>query len=149
MKLRRFISSTVQKGKVKHIGFSTHGSLDLIKAAIATNLFEFVSLHYYYFYQRNAAALELAKANDLGVFIISPADKGGLLYTPPQKLIDLCYPLTPLEFNYRFLLSNPGITTLSVGAANADELIEPLTFQKIMTFSSRKNAPGEHFRQLF
>lgn len=120
------LQAAVKAGKVRHVGFSTHGSLDLIKAAIATNLFEFVSLHYYYFFQRNAAALELAKTNDLGVFIISPADKGGLLYTPPQKLIDLCYPLTPLEFNYRFLLSNPAITTLSVGAANAEELIEPL-----------------------
>jgi uncharacterized protein len=122
------VQTAVKDGRVKHVGFSSHGSLELISTAIASNLFEFVSLHYYYFHQRNAAALELAKANNLGIFIISPADKGGRLYTPPQTLIDLCYPFTPLELNYRFLLSDPGITTLSVGAAQAEELIEPLKF---------------------
>ena len=122
------VKAAVKDGRVKHVGFSSHGSLELISAAIASNLFEFVSLHYYYFHQRNAAAVELAKINNLGIFIISPADKGGRLYTPPQKLIDLCHPFTPLELNYRFLLSDPGITTLSVGAAKAEELIEPLKF---------------------
>ncbi len=120
------VQAAVKDGKVKHVGFSSHGSVELIAGAIATNLFEFASLHYYYFFQRNAAALELAKTNDLGIFIISPADKGGKLYTPPQTLIDLCYPFTPLELNYRFLLSDPRITTLSIGAATAEELIEPL-----------------------
>ncbi len=122
------VREAVKDGRIKHIGFSSHGSLELITSAIATNLFEFVNLHYYYFFQRHAAALELAKTKDMGIFIISPADKGGKLYTPPQKLSDLCYPLTPLEFNYRFLLSDPRITTLSVGATNAEELIAPLKF---------------------
>jgi predicted aldo/keto reductase-like oxidoreductase len=62
----------------------------------------------------------------MGVFIISPADKGGLLYTPPATLQELCQPFSPLEFNYRFLLSDRRITTLSIGAANPEELIEPL-----------------------
>jgi len=122
------VQTAVKDGKVRHVGFSSHGSLELIKAAIATDLFEFVSLHYYYFFQRHAPAIELAKNKNLGIFIISPADKGGKLYNPPQTLIDLCYPLTPLELNYRFLLRDPGITTLSIGAANADELSEPIKF---------------------
>lgn len=130
---KQAVQAAVREGKVKHVGFSSHGSVELISAAISSDLFEFVNLHYYYFFQRNAAALELAKAKDLGVFIISPADKGGKLYTPPQKLIDLCYPLTPLELNYRFLLSDPQITTLSVGAAKADELIEPLKYSDFDT----------------
>ncbi len=62
----------------------------------------------------------------MGVFIISPADKGGLLYTPPATLEQLCQPFSPLELNYRFLLSDPRITTLSVGPANPEELLLPL-----------------------
>lgn len=120
------VQAAVAAGRVRHVGFSTHGSLDLILAAIATDLFEFVSLHYYYFFQRHAPALALAAAKDMGVLIISPADKGGQLYTPPQQLQDLCAPRSPLHFNYRFLLSDPRITTLSVGAANPSELDEPL-----------------------
>jgi uncharacterized protein len=120
------VFEAVACGKVRHIGFSTHGSLELIQAAIETDFFEFVNLHYYYFFQRHAPVIQLLSDKDLGVFIISPADKGGKLYTPPQKLKDLCYPFSPLELNYRFLLSDPRITTLSVGAANMEELIEPL-----------------------
>jgi len=34
--------------------------------------------------------------------------------------------LTPLELSYRFLLSDPRIATLSVGAAHPEELLAPL-----------------------
>lgn len=120
------VQEAIADGRVKHVGFSTHGSLDIILAAINTDLFEFVNLHYYYFFQHHAAAIQLAAAKDMGIFIISPADKGGRLYTPPQTLTDLCHPFSPLELNYRFLLSDSRITTLSVGPANPEELIEPL-----------------------
>ncbi|MBD2082035.1 aldo/keto reductase [Leptolyngbya sp. FACHB-17] len=119
------IQEAIADGRVRHIGFSTHGSLDLILATIETSLFEFVNLHYSFFFQRNAPAIELAHQKDMGVFIISPADKAGMLHTPPQTLIDLCAPFSPLELNYRFLLSDSRITTLSVGAAKPEELDLP------------------------
>ena len=121
------VQDAVAQGYVRHVGFSTHAQLDVILAAINTDLFEFVNLHYYYFFQRNAAAVELAHKKDMGVFIISPADKGGRLYTPPPKLEQLCHPFSPLELNYRFLLSDRRITTLSVGPANPAELTAPLS----------------------
>jgi len=120
------VQEAVTKGYVRHVGFSTHAQLEVILAAINTDLFEFVNLHYYYFFVRNAAAVELAHQKDLGIFIISPADKGGQLYTPPAKLKMLCHPFSPLELNYRFLLSDRRITTLSIGPAIPAELKEPL-----------------------
>lgn len=116
------VQAALGAGKIHHLGFSTHGSLELILATLETDLFEFINLHYYLFFQRHAPALEIAHQKDLGIFIISPADKGGQLHTPPQRLQDLCQPLTPLALNYRFLLSDPRVTTLSLGAANPDEL---------------------------
>ena len=120
------IHTAINQGKIRHLGFSTHGSLDLILAAIQTDLFEFIELHYYYFFQRNQKAITLASEKDMGIFIISPADKGGKLYTPPEKLEKLCIPYTPLELNYRFLLNDNRITTLSVGAATPEEQAEPV-----------------------
>ncbi|MHC5611588.1 MAG: aldo/keto reductase [Nostoc sp.] len=120
------VKKAVADGRVRHVGFSTHGPLEVIQAAINTDFFEFVNLHYYYFFQRNAPAIQLATEKDMGVFIISPADKGGRLYTPPQTLKDLCQPYSPLELSYRFLLADNRITTLSIGPANPDELMEPL-----------------------
>ncbi|KOP25528.1 oxidoreductase [Hapalosiphon sp. MRB220] len=120
------VQEAIADGRVRHVGFSTHGSLDVILAAINTDFFEFVNLHYYYFFQRHAPVIELAAAKDMGIFIISPADKGGRLYTPPPTLVGLCHPFSPLELNYRFLLSDPRITTLSVGPATPEELTQPL-----------------------
>ncbi|MDJ0845397.1 aldo/keto reductase [Crocosphaera sp.] len=108
--------------KIHHLGFSTHGSLEVILAAIETDLFEFVNLHYYYFFQRNESAIALAAQKDMGIFIISPGDKGGLLYTPSALLQDLCAPFSPLALTYRFLLSDRRITTLSTGASHPQEL---------------------------
>jgi uncharacterized protein len=120
------VHQAMEKGQIRHVGFSTHGPLDLILQAMQTQLFEFVNLHYTLFFQRNAPAIALAQKLDMGVFIISPADKGGQLYTPTAILSELCQPLPPLHVNSRFLLSQPGITTLSVGAATPEELDWPL-----------------------
>ena len=120
------IQEALKIGKIRYLGFSTHGSLELILKTIQTDLFEFVNLHYYYFFQRHEAAIALAQEKDLGVFIISPTDKGGMLHTPPETLTQLCQPFTPMELNYRFLLSDRRITTLSIGPADAEQLINPL-----------------------
>jgi predicted aldo/keto reductase-like oxidoreductase len=120
------VQEAVAQGRIRHVGFSTHAPLEVILATVNTDLFEFVNLHYYYLFQRHAAAVELAHSKDMGIFIISPADKGGRLYTPPPKLEQLCHPFSPLELNYRFCLSDRRITTLSVGPANPAELIAPL-----------------------
>ncbi|MEM9157113.1 MAG: aldo/keto reductase [Cyanobacteria bacterium P01_F01_bin.33] len=111
------------EGLVEHVGFSTHGSLEVILRAIATDEFDFVNLHYYYFNRRNQEAIARAAERDMGVFIISPADKGGMLYRPPDALKRLCEPLTPLEFGYRFLLANERIHTLSLGASIPSEVL--------------------------
>ncbi|MBE9079353.1 aldo/keto reductase [Romeria aff. gracilis LEGE 07310] len=113
-------------GRVRHIGFSTHGPLAVIEGAIASDAFAFVNLHYSYFFQRNVVAVAQAAARDIGIFIISPADKGGLLYTPPDRLKALCAPYDPLLLTYRWLLSDPRITTLSLGPAVPEELDWPL-----------------------
>lgn len=120
------LKAAKEAGKIRHVGFSTHAPLEIILEAIDTDLFDFINLHYYYFFQRHAEAIQRAFQKDMGIFIISPADKGGRLYTPPETLQALCAPFSPLEINYRFLLSDPRITTLSVGPANPEELTDPL-----------------------
>ncbi|HET6555992.1 MAG TPA: aldo/keto reductase, partial [Prolixibacteraceae bacterium] len=103
------------EGIIGHIGFSTHAPLEVILKAIETDLFDFVNLHYYYFFQRNQRAVDLAYSKDMGVFIISPNDKGGQLSNPSNKLKKLTAPLHPIHFNARFCLSHPGIHTLTFG----------------------------------
>ncbi|MDC0834392.1 aldo/keto reductase [Geitlerinema sp. CS-897] len=120
------VREAIDAGKVRHVGFSTHGSLELILATMETGAFDFVNLHYYLLFQRHAPAIERASQLDMGVFIISPVDKGGRLYAPSERLRRLCQPFSPLALNYRFLLSDRRVTTLSLGAANPSELEEAL-----------------------
>jgi uncharacterized protein len=115
-----------QKGRIKHIGFSTHGQTDLIVKSIQTGLFEYVNLHWYHFLQKNEAAIIAANQRDMGVFIISPSDKGGKLYEPPAKLKTLCEPYSPMVFNNLFCLNNPMVHTLSIGAARPSDFDEHL-----------------------
>ncbi len=114
------------QGKVRAIGFSTHGPTEVILKAIATNQFDYINLHWYYINQLNWPAIQAATAHDMGVFIISPSDKGGKLYDPPQKLVDLCAPLSPMVFNNLFCLSYSQVHTLSIGAARPEDLEEHL-----------------------
>ncbi|TVQ42064.1 MAG: aldo/keto reductase [Gloeocapsa sp. DLM2.Bin57] len=121
------VAKQLQKdSKVRFIGFSTHGPTDVIIKTIETNQFDYVNLHWYYINQFNWSAITTAKTYDLGVFIISPSDKGGQLYQPPQKLVDLCQPLSPIVFNNLFCLSHPEVHTLSLGAAKPTDFEEHL-----------------------
>ncbi len=104
-----------EQGVIGNLGFSTHGPVEVIVDAIESDLFDFVNLHYYYFFQRNRQAVEAAAARDMGVFIISPNDKGGRLFEAPRLLRELTAPLTPIQFNARWCLSTPAIHTLSFG----------------------------------
>ena len=106
-----------EKGYIRHIGFSTHGPTDVILEAVRSGGFDYVNLHWYYIFQKNLPAIEEATRRDMGVFIISPSDKGGMLYNPSRKLLDLCRPLHPMVFNDLFCLSRPEIHTISIGAA--------------------------------
>lgn len=114
------------QGKVRFIGFSTHGSAQTIIQAIETDQFDYVNLHWYYINQGNWPAIEAAKRHDMGVFIISPSDKGGMLYKPPQRLVELCYPLSPMVFNDLFCLSHSQVHTLSIGASRSTDFDEHL-----------------------
>lgn len=120
-----------KEGRVRFLGYSTHGSNDIITKANATGEFDYLNLHYYFVNEFNWGAIEEATRQDMGVFIISPTDKGGRLQEPSQKMVDLCKPLTPMGFNDLWCLNKPQIHTLSVGAHNPgdfDAHVEALEF---------------------
>jgi predicted aldo/keto reductase-like oxidoreductase len=104
-------------GFVRHVGFSTHATTDIILEAVNSGEFDYLNVHWYFVNDLNWPAVEAAHRRDLGVFIISPNDKGGMLYSPPKKLADLCAPLTPMQFNDLYCLARKEVHTLSCGAA--------------------------------
>jgi len=109
------------EGLCRHVGFSTHATNDLILKAIQTDGFDYVNIHWYFVNDLNWTSVEAATARDMGMFIISPTDKGGMLYAPPDKLTRLCEPLSPIAFNNLYCLARPEVHTLSLGAARPED----------------------------
>lgn len=110
-----------REGRARFIGFSTHANTDVILDTINSGEFDYVNLHWYFVNDLNWSAVLAARKLDMGVFIISPNDKGGKLYEPPAKLVELCAPLSPMEFNDLYCLARPEVHTLSIGAARPSD----------------------------
>jgi predicted aldo/keto reductase-like oxidoreductase len=113
-----------QEGRCRHVGFSTHATPDIIVDAVNSGAFDYMNVHWYFVNDLNWRAIEAAHRRDMGVFIISPNDKGGKLYDPPKKLVEMCAPLTPMQFNDLYCLARPQVHTLSCGAARPEDFDE-------------------------
>ena len=109
------------EGLAGQVGFSSHGTPELVAAAISSDAFRFCSLHLHLLNQTLVPLAAEALRRGMGVMAISPADKGGQLFAPPQRLVDDCAPFSPLELAYRFLLAR-GVSTLTLGATGPDDL---------------------------
>ncbi len=131
------LRSFQKENLIGSIGFSTHGKSTLIEKAISTNLFDYVNLHWYFINQENTKAINLANKHDLGVFIISPTDKGGHLHTPSRKMLEFCKPLHPIVFNDLFCLRNQNVHTLSVGVAKETDFALHLEAVSLLSESEK------------
>ncbi|MCL4693549.1 MAG: aldo/keto reductase [Candidatus Hydrogenedentes bacterium] len=110
-----------KEGRIRNLGFSTHDNCAGIIKSIELDTFDYVNLHWYYIFQDNWPAILEANKRDMGVFIISPNEKGGLLFKESDKLRELCAPLHPMVFNGLFCLSRPEVHTLSCGASKPSD----------------------------
>ena len=120
-----------KEGRARFIGFSTHATTDIILEAVNSSEFDYCNVHWYFVNDLNWATIEAAHKLDMGVFIISPNDKGGKLYEPPKKMVELCAPLSPMQFNELYCLARPQVHTLSCGAdkpGDFDEHVAALEF---------------------
>jgi len=113
-----------REGRCRFIGFSTHGTADLILQAVNTGEFDYVNLNWYFVNPLNWSSVEAAHRLDMGVFIISPNDKGGKLQEPGEKIKALSAPLTPMQFNDLYCLNRPEVHTLSCGPARPTDFDE-------------------------
>ncbi|BCM90874.1 hypothetical protein IAD21_02736 [Abditibacteriota bacterium] len=132
-----------KQGRVRFIGFSTHGPSDVLTQTNATGEFDYMNVHYYYVNPFNWPAIEEAKRQDMGVFIISPTDKGGRLQSPSDKMRELCAPLSPMQFNDLWCLSHPQIHTLSIGASRPSDFDEHINSLEYYYDLKEKIAPVE------
>jgi uncharacterized protein len=113
-----------REGRTRFLGFSTHATPDIVLEAVESGEFDYVNLHWYFVNDLNWPAVQAARRRDMGVFIISPNDKGGKLYEPSPRMRALCSPLTPMQFNDLYCLGRPEVHTLSCGASRPTDFDE-------------------------
>lgn len=113
-----------EQGRIRFIGFSTHGPADVIMRAVFSGAFDYFNVHWYLVNHDNWPAIQAAAHQDMGVFIISPNDKGGRLWEPTEKMRAFCRPLTPMQFNDLYCLHTDAVHTLSLGVARPGDYAE-------------------------
>ena len=145
------------EGKIRHIGFSTHGSAANIYKLIDSNQFDYVNLHYHFFgsyhaegtpvehhgtvSHGNRACVERALELDMGVFGISPMDKGGHLYQPTRQVARAVGHTkgTPMAFAALHCWQVAKMHTVSIGFARPEDLTEILEAADI--FAQEQSVP--------
>ena len=132
-----------REGRVKFIGFSTHATADIILSAVETGEFDYVNLHWYFVNELNAPAIAAAHRRDMGVFIISPNDKGGKLQDRPPLMAGLTAPFSPMQFNALFCFARPEIHTLSLGVSRPSDFDEHVAIVPQIEQATKLVAPIE------
>ena len=120
------------EGKIRHIGFSFHDSLDVFKEIInGWDGWEFCQIQLNYInvdHQAGIAGLEYAKEKGLDVIIMEPL-LGGRLANPPsevKKVLGSAKP--PVEFALDFLWNRPEISILLSGMGAMEQVEQNIVY---------------------
>ena len=140
-----------EKGRIKHLGFSCHGSLDVMKKFLKAygSHMEFcqIQLNYLdYKFQDAKAKVDLLNEYHIPIWVMEPL-RGGRLAKLSDKQEETLKELRPDEtipaWAFRFLQSIPNITMVLSGMSNMEQLQE-----NIKTFEEEKPLNEKEMKEL-
>ena len=119
-------------GKIRHIGFSFHDSLDTFKMILdAYDGWEFCQIQLNYLdvnYQAGLAGLEYAASKGLGVVIMEPL-RGGRLADVPEDVAAML-PASPVESALDFLWDRKEISVVLSGMSATGQVEQNLAYME-------------------
>ncbi len=140
-----------KNGRIRHLGFSTHGSLEVIKRFLAAygEHMEFcqIQLNYMDWHFQDAQA-KVALLNEAGIpiWVMEPL-RGGKLAKATEKKAAALREMRPEEpvpaWAFRFLQSIPGVTMVLSGMSNMEQLKANME-----TFATDAPLSGQEFDTL-
>ena len=119
-----------KKGKIRHLGFSTHGSLAIMEDFISLyrDHLEFcqIELNYLDWTLQNASAkVDLLNRWNLPIWVMEPL-RGGKLARPGKTCLELFQKVpslkNPIYAAFRYLQDIPGVTLVLSGTSSLDQL---------------------------
>ena len=125
-----YLMEQKKNGRIRHLGFSAHGSYDVMKRFLDAygEHMEFCQIQLNYIdwtFQDAKAKVELLKEHNIPVWVMEPL-RGGKLATLPEKETAALKALRPDEeipaWAFRFLQSIPEMTMVLSGMSNAEQM---------------------------
>ena len=140
-----------RNGRIRHLGFSAHGSYDVIKRFLDAygKDMEFCQLQLNYLdwsFQDAKAKVELLKEHDIQVWVMEPL-RGGKLASLSEENTKKLREMRPDEetpaWAFRFLQSLPEVKVVLSGMSNMEQLQA-----NIRTYEEDKPLSGEEMKNL-
>ncbi len=140
-----------KNGRIKHLGFSVHGDLNVIKRFLEVygKHMEFCQLQINYMdwhFQEAQAKVELIQKWGIPVWVMEPV-RGGKLASASEKMKNFMQKMRPDEsvvgWAFRFLQAVPEVKVILSGMSNMEQLKE-----NIAIFSENKPLNDEEFNQI-
>lgn len=122
------------QGKIRHIGFSFHDTLDVFKTIIdGYQGWDFSQVQYNYLdteFQAGLEGIQFASTRDIGVIVMEPL-RGGALAKAPDA-VNRIFAATgntrsPADWALRFALHRPEVVTVLSGMGSAEQVLENTT----------------------
>ena len=133
--IHEYLLEQKRLGRIRHLGFSTHGSLACIERFLAAHGedMEFcqIQLNWLDWKLQNAVKkVELLNSRNIPIWVMEPVRGGRLVKLPEEDMTvlnDLRPDVKTPEWAFRFLQTVPGVTMVLSGMSNEQQLQENLT----------------------
>ena len=125
-----YLMKQKKAGRIRHLGFSAHGSYEVMKRFLEAygSEMEFCQIQLNYLdwsFQGAEAKVELLRSYDIPVWVMEPL-RGGRLAALPEETMEKLRTFRPEEkapaWAFRFLQSVPGVTMILSGMSDFQQL---------------------------
>lgn len=144
-----YLMEQKKKGRIRHLGFSAHGSYDIMKRFLDAygEHMEFCQIQLNYLdwsFQNARAKVDLLNAHHIPVWVMEPL-RGGKLASLAEENAAVLKRLRPEEgipaWAFRFLQSIPGVTMVLSGMSNYQQMQENIAvFEEDKPLNEREMA---------
>ncbi|MCM1320817.1 MAG: aldo/keto reductase [Bacteroides sp.] len=131
-KIFEYLTAQKENGRIRHLGFSVHGSLEVTKRFLDAygSKMEFcqIQLNYIdYHFQDAKSKIELLNASGIPIWVMEPV-RGGKLAALPDSVTAQLRAISPedsdVTWAFRFLQTIPGVTVTLSGMSTLEQLEE-------------------------